>query len=476
VTVPTYDRSALQVGIVHLGVGGFHRSHQAFYLDALMSRGLAHKQAICGVGVLERDREMRDGLTSQDMLYTLTLAHPDGSRSTQVIGSMIEYLFGPDDPEAVVERMADPQVTIVSMTITAAGYKIDPATGAFQVDDHEVAHDLAGGVPLTVFPYIVQALSTRRSRRIPPFTVMTCDNLPGNGDCARLAVTSFARAGNPELAKWIEDHVSFPNSMVDRITPFTTEADRAELTQRTGIIDACPVVSEPFIQWVLQDRFTDSRPPYERVGVTVVDDPGPYETMKLRMLNSAHQAMCYVALLAGHHYVHEAAADPLVVAFLRAYFAREVEPTMSPVPGLDSTHYGEMVLSRFANSQVKDTLARLGGKSSSAVPTLVFPMVHENLVAGRSVRLATAAIAAWAVFCGMTDEDGLSYTRNDPLEEVLLAAAEASQADPRQFVTVSGLFGDLSTRSEFVELFVNEVTQIRRDGVGALIRSLLDDE
>lgn len=262
---PGYDRSALRVGIVHVGVGGFHRAHQAMYLDRLMNDGAALDWAICGVGVLAADSRMRDALHAQDGLYTLVQKSADGSYEARVIGSIIEYLLAPDDPERVIERMADPQVRIVSLTVTEGGYNINAVTGEFDGGNSDVEQDLApGAVPRTTFGLVIEALFRRRSRDLAPFTVMSCDNIQGNGDVARRSFAAFAALRDPELGAWVRDHVHFPNCMVDRITPVTTDADKDQVATRFGVEDRWPVVCEPFTQWVLEDAFGDGRPPWGR--------------------------------------------------------------------------------------------------------------------------------------------------------------------------------------------------------------------
>jgi len=265
---PTYDRSQVCTGIVHIGVGGFHRAHQAVYLDRLMNEGKALDWGISGVGLLAHDRRMHEVMTEQDCLYTLVVKHPDGSLHPRVVGSIVQYLFAPDDPEAVLELMAAPSTRIVSLTITEGGYLVHPVTGGFDAADPASQKDLqAGSTPSTAFGYITEALSRRRERNVPPFTVMSCDNIPGNGAVAHKMIGAFARLKDPELADWLDREVSFPNSMVDRITPVTTEADRALLAEQFGLEDAWPVVCEPFTQWALEDNFSNGRPPFEDVGV-----------------------------------------------------------------------------------------------------------------------------------------------------------------------------------------------------------------
>ena len=372
---PAYDRDLVTTGVVHVGVGGFHRAHQAMYQDRLMNEGTALNEGealdwgICGVGVMPADQAMKQALDAQDGLYTLVLKHSDGTYEPRVIGSIVEYLFAPGDPEAVIEKMAAPPTRIVSLTITEGGYNISDITGEFDVANPAVVRDLdPGAVPRTTFGLVTEALRRRWERGVAPFTIMSCDNLQGNGDLARRAFTAFARLRDPELGDWVEREVRFPNSMVDRITPATTDADRAEVRDRFGIDDRWPVVCEPFTQWVLQDDFTAGRPPYEAAGVQVVADVEPYELMKLRLLNASHQALCYFGYLCGYRLVHEAAQDPLFRAFLLGYMDDEATPTLPPVPGVDLEEYKHTLIERFSNPQVRDTIARLCAEARTGSP------------------------------------------------------------------------------------------------------------
>jgi mannitol 2-dehydrogenase len=306
VSRPIYDRSQVSVGIVHFGVGGFHRSHQAMYIDRLMNQGLALDWGICGVGVMPADKAMRDALCGQDGLYTLVLRHGPGRIEAQVIGSIIDYLFAPDDPERVLEVLTGPNCRIVSLTITEGGYNVDPVSGEFDVDNPAVRADLVpGAAPSTVFGFVVEALRRRKEKGILPFTVMSCDNVQSNGHVARSSILAFAALRDPELADWIGREVAFPNSMVDRITPTTTAEDIAEVRAEFGIDDAWPVVCEPFTQWALEDNFVDGRPALDKAGAQLTSDVEPYERMKLRLLNASHQAIAYSGHLSGYVYAHE---------------------------------------------------------------------------------------------------------------------------------------------------------------------------
>jgi len=473
VPTPTYDRSAVSVGIVHLGVGGFHRAHQAMYLDRLMNEGRALEWGICGVGVLPSDRRMAEVMAAQDCLYTLVTKDSDGTWEPRVVGSIVEYLLAPDDPEAVVERMAAPTTRIVSLTITEGGYNFHHVTGEFDAASPDVVHDLTDPTtPRTSFALVVEALVRRRERGIAPFTVMSCDNIQGNGDVARRMFTAFARLRDAELGDWVAAQVSFPNSMVDRITPQTTDEDRAEIERRFGVTDGWPVVCEPFTQWVLEDSFGDGRPPYEQVGVQVVDDVEPYELMKLRLLNASHQGLCYFGYLAGFRLVHEVAQDPLFAEFLLAYMQREATPTLMPVPGIDLDEYQHTLIARFSNGEVRDTVARLCAESSDRIPKWLLPVIRAQLGTGGEIARSAAIVASWARYAEGVDEAGEPIEVVDRLAERLTATALRQADDPLAFVRDRELFGDLVDDERFVAAYQLALTSLHDDGARATLQLL----
>ncbi|MDF2829585.1 MAG: mannitol dehydrogenase, partial [Mycobacterium sp.] len=302
---PGYNRREVGIGIVHFGVGGFHRAHQAMYVDRLLQTGEANEWGICGVGVLPGDRKMADVMSAQDGLYTLLALRADGGREARVIGSIVDYRYAPDDPEGVIELIAAPTTRIVSLTITEGGYSIDDAG------------------PDSVFGLVTAALARRQERGLPSPTIVSCDNIEGNGTVARKAFTAYAEREHPSLAGWMAEHTQFPNSMVDRITPATSPEVIETVESEFDVQDQWPVAAEPFTAWVLEDHFSDGRPKFEDVGVMLVDDVMPYELMKLRLLNAGHQALCYFAYLAGYRLVHDAAGDPLFAEFLQRYMDEE---------------------------------------------------------------------------------------------------------------------------------------------------------
>lgn len=473
VELPGYSRRNVRAGIAHIGVGGFHRAHQAMYVDRLLEHG-AIDWGICGVGMLDQDARMRDVMAAQDCLYTLVLKSAGGVRQARVIGSIVEYLHVPDDRAAAVERLADPAIRVVSLTITEGGYNVHRSTGEFDVGHAGVVQDLAApSQPTTVFGLVVEALRVRRERGAEPFTVMSCDNIPGNGDIARIAFTTFARLRDPELAEWIGKHVAFPNSMVDRITPVTSMDDIEELRNRFGVLDQWPVVAEPWEQWVLEDRFSAGRPAYENAGVQMVDDVIPYELMKLRLLNCTHQAMCYFGYLSGYTYAHEAVADPSIRRLLVDYMDREATPTLPPVPGVDLVAYKASLLERYANPDVRDTLARLCADSSDRIPTWLVPVVREQLATGGDVRLCAAVIASWARYAEGVDERGEAIDVVDQLRERVMTAARRDRTEPGAFLADRELFGDIADDARFVDAFVEAIGLIRAKGARAALREIV---
>jgi mannitol 2-dehydrogenase len=473
VPAPAYDRDLVTPGMVHIGVGSFHRAHQAMYHDQLMNQGTALDWGICGVGVLPGDLLMKRALEAQDGLYTLVLKHNDGTWEPRIIGSIVEYLYAPDDPEAVIEKMAAPATRIVSLTITEGGYNVNDITGEFDAANPDVARDLAPRVvPRTVFGLVTEALRRRWTRGLAPFTIMSCDNLPGNGQLSKTVFTAFARLRDPELASWVERETRFPDSMVDRITPATTDADRAEIRDRFGIDDQWPVVCEPFTQWVLQDTFAAGRPPYERAGVQVVGDVQPYDLMKLRLLNGSHQAMCYFAYLPGCRLVDEAAQDPLFRAFLLGYMDSEATPTLAPVPGVDLGDYKRTLIERLANPQIRDTIARLCAESSDRIPKFLLPVIRAQLATGGEIRRSAAVVASWARYAEGTDERGEPIEVVDRLADRLMRTARRQRSDPLAFIADRELFGDLADDQRFVAAYASALASLHLRGARATLESL----
>ena len=475
VPVPTYDRSPVTTGIVHLGVGGFHRAHEAMYVDRLLESGQGSDWGITGVGLLPQDRSMLEVMRAQDCLYTLVVKDSDGSLDPKVIGSIVDYLFAPEDPEGVLARMTDPATRIVSLTVTEGGYHVNQATGAFDPSDPAIQSDIAAtGTPTTAFGFLTEALARRRAAGVEPFAVMSCDNIQGNGHVAREMITAFARLRDEELGDWIGQEVAFPNSMVDRITPVTTDADRALLAQQFGVEDAWPVVCEPFTQWALEDHFPTGRPPFEDVGVQVVEDVAPYELMKLRLLNASHQALCYLGYLSGYHYAHEVAADPMFRRFLLDYMDREATPTLAPLPGVDLPAYKHQLIERFANPEVKDTLARLCAESSDRIPKWLVPVIRHQLEQGGEVRNSALVVAAWARYAEGVDEAGEPIDVVDRRRDAVMERARRQADDPLAFLEDRDLFHDLHDQPRFTEHYLAALRSLHDIGARATLESWID--
>jgi mannitol 2-dehydrogenase len=467
---PTYARSTRRPPIVHFGVGGFHRAHQAVYLDDIFERRISSEWAEHGIGVLPGDRRMAEALIPQDWLYTVVERSAERD-SARVIGSLAGYTFAPDNPQQVLQMLADPATRIVSLTITEGGYLVDDKTGVFDATHPAIREDVDRHAPRTVFGYIVAGLELRKDSGLPPFTVLSCDNLQGNGSVARTAVVSFARLGDETLATWIDANVAFPNGMVDRITPQTTDADRAMLAQTFGIVDAWPVVTEPFKQWVIEDHFSNGRPPLEEVGVQIVSDVHPYETMKLRLLNASHQAMAYLGYLAGYRYAHEVMGDADFVTFLTRFMDEEVTPLLPAVPGIDLAEYKQTLLQRFANPKIADTLARLATDGSDRMPKFVLPSLSEALAQGRPHRLLTLVVAGFCRYLRGVDEQGQPIVLQDSRADELRTLATQSQADPRPLLSVRRVFGDLSQNEAWVAELTASLHQLDQFGAKSTVSS-----
>lgn len=477
VITPRYDRSAVTPGIVHIGVGNFHRAHQALVLDRLMSEGSALDWGIRGVALLPSDEPLVRRMQEQDCLYTLVEKSPDGTWDYRVIGSILDVLWAPDDPASVIEALADPRIRIVSLTITEGGYNVDRLTGEFIADSPAVVADLApGAVPTTVFGVIVEALRRRRTAGTPAFTVLSCDNIQHNGDVARRMFLAFAGLRDADMADWMEQQVAFPNSMVDRITPVTTPADVAAVSEALGVQDECPVVCEPFFQWVVEESFPAGRPPWEDAGVQVTRDVTPYEKMKLRLLNASHQGLCYFSRLAGYEYVHDAMTWPELRTFLRRFMDEEQTPTLDPVPGVALDAYKAELIDRFSNPQVRDTVARLCAESSDRIPKWLLPAVRDRLAQDGDVRLAAAIVASWARYAEAVDESGAAIEVVDPLRDELVPIAQRQKDDPTAFLDNRRLFGDLVEDPRFRDPYLAALDRLHSRGSRETVAWLLSNQ
>lgn len=446
--IPRYDRDALVPRILHVGVGGFHRAHMALYTEeAAAEEG---DWGIRGIGLLEGDRRMAEVLRVQDHLYTLIERDSNGS-NVRIVGSIVDYTLAAGEVDVFAERVADPHLAILSLTITEGGYS------------------LAGGNP--TIEAIVVGLAARRAVGASPLTILSCDNVPGNGDTARAAVMALAERHGAELVRYVED-CTFPNSMVDRITPQTKDHDRKWLQDEVGIDDAWPVVCERFRQWVIEDRFAAGRPRWEDAGVLFTDRVHEWELYKLRMLNASHSAMAYLMALAEVVYVDEAVALPHVRRFLERFLADEAIPTLAAIAGHPPAEYAETVLQRFTNTGVRDQIARLCIDGTSKLRSFLIPTVEMQLERGGSVRCATLALAAWARYLATVPP---ALRAPDSRGERAARLAGRSLADPSAFLELDEVFTPMVRgNSRFIAEFAAAAADLaEHEPHGAIERALM---
>jgi mannitol 2-dehydrogenase len=463
VDVPKYQRSALKPGIVHFGVGNFHRAHQAIYLDDLFNMGDSLDWALVGAGVMPSDGIMREKLASQD--YLTTVVEQEAHRNVaRVTGPMIDFV-SPADKATLRRTLADSAIRIVSLTVTEGGYFIDSATGKFNSRDPAIVRDASHpDAPATVFGIIVQALADRRRAGTPPFTVMCSDNIPHNGVVTRNTVVGLARLIDPKLASWITDNVSFPNSMVDRITPATGDAEREFVRKEFAIEDQWPVLCEEFKQWVMEDKFPTGRPNFHKVGVQFVPDVTPYELTKLRILNGGHAAIAYPAGLLDIQFVHEAMEHPLIAAFLRKLEHEEIIPHVPIVPEMSREDYLALIVRRFSNPKIKDTIRRIALDGSNRQPKFILPVVSDRLAAGKEVKGLALVGASWARYCAGKSDSGTEIAPNDPNWGRLQSFAKRAESEPEAFLSMDEIFGPIAKEKRYVSAFVEAYRLLQSRG------------
>ncbi|TNC73297.1 mannitol dehydrogenase family protein [Rubellimicrobium roseum] len=469
---PGYDRASLTPGILHVGVGNFHRAHMQVYLDRLFNAGRDHDFAIVGAGVRSADAAMRDRLLAQDGLTTVVELDPSGL-SARVVGSMIDFV--PVEAEAVIAAMADPRIRIVSTTVTEGGYYVDAKTDGFAADHPDIRHDAANpDAPRTVFGMVLAALRRRRDAGVPPFTFLSCDNLPENGHVASRTITGLARLQDAGFAEWVAANVAFPNSMVDCITPATSDRERRMVADKFGITDAVPVACEPFRQWVLEDNFPQGRPAWEEVGAEFVQNVAQYELMKLRILNGGHAAIAYPGALLGHHFVHDAMADPRISSWLDALTRREIQPTLKPIEGVSYDAYRELIAERFSNPEVGDTIPRLCLDGSNRQPKFILPTARQALEEGRPYEGLALEVALWCRYCAGTTEAGEAIAPNDENWADLNARALAAKDDPSAFLSNTLVFGPLGQDPRFAEAFGRHLRSLWTNGTEATLAAYVN--
>lgn len=465
---PRYDRSALTPGIVHIGLGNFHRAHQAWYLHRLMQQGAALDWAIIGAGVRPYDAAMRDKLLAQDCLTTLIELDPSGT-SAEVIGSMIDYLPIEDGNGPLIRQMADPAIRIVSLTVTEGGYYLDATSGEFDTGHEDIRHDASTpDAPRTVFGAIVAALKLRRDAGVGPFTALSCDNLQGNGEILRQCVVGLARLSDAGLADWINSNGAFPNSMVDCIVP-ATGPEVIEQARALGIEDAAPVTHENFRQWVIEDRFCAGRPEWEQIGATLTDDVHSYESMKIRILNGGHQVLANVGELLSVPTIADCMQDTQIAAFFRKVQTEEILPYVQAVPGMTPAAYLELIARRFANPAIRDTTRRVAFDGSSRHTGFVLPTLRDALACGGSVQGLALVEALWARMCAGQREDGATMEPNDPHWDALQETALQARSEPAAWLEQRAYYGDLAAQTEFANAFIDWLSLLWSDGCRAAL-------
>jgi mannitol 2-dehydrogenase len=473
--VPGYDPASLKAGIVHFGVGNFHRAHQAVYLDDLFNLGLDHDWALIGAGVRAADDMMRQKLEAQDWLTTVVEQEANVS-TARVTAPMIGHL-PVGISAAIIAKLADPAIRIVSLTITEGGYYIDPATQRFDPTHPDIVADAKDLLtqPKTVFGLILAGIKRRRDVGIEPFTVMSCDNIPGNGQVTESAVVGLAQLIYPELARFVRENVAFPNGMVDRITPATGDRERSLLSETFGIEDRWPVFCESFKQWVLEDDFPAGRPALEKVGVQFVPDVAPFEHMKIRILNGGHATIAYPAALMDIHFVHEAMENALVRGFLEKVEREEIIPIVPPVPDTDLGEYYQLIDRRFSNPKIGDTITRLCLDGSNRQPKFILPSAADRLAQGKSVAGLALVSAFWARYCFGTTDSGKPIAPNDPSWTRLTAEAKRAKDDPTAWLAMTDIFGGLAREPVYVEAFSHALDTIWAIGTKATLEAYLAD-
>jgi fructuronate reductase len=470
---PGYDRSATRIGMVHLGIGAFHRAHQAVVIEDRLEAG----ESDWGIAAASlRSPDTRDALAPQDWLYTMAVRSAAGE-DLRVIGALREGHVAPEDPEALVARMAHPDTRIVSLTVTEKGYCHDPATGTLNETHPDILADLAApGRPKTAIGFLAAALERRRQAGLPAFTVLCCDNLPANGRTVKRVLDRFAALRDPELGRWVADHVLCPSSMVDRIVPATTDEDRARITTSLGMEDRWPVVTEPFLQWVVEDRFALGRPDLAAAGVTLVRDVTPFEHMKLRLLNGSHSTMAYLGYLAGHVTIADTIGVPAMARLVRRLMDEEITPTLAMPAGTDLEGYKDALIARFRNPALKHRTAQIAMDGSQKLPQRLLGTVRDRLAAGAPIPLLAVAIAGWMRFAMGWDEKCEPITLNDPMAQRILTAANAAGADATRLAAalmgIREIFGtDLPGDPRFTGPVTAALTMILDKGAAAAIEA-----
>lgn len=461
---PNYIRSNLSAGILHIGVGNFHRAHLSWYLHRLMQKDLAKDWAIIGSGITQYDVKMREGLQVQDFLTTLIELDPEGNQSCEVVGPMIGYVPVEKNNQKLIFAMSDSNIRIVSLTVTEGGYFLDE-NGDFNLKHPDIIHDINNpDIPKTVFGVIVSALKNRKKNNIGPFTGLSCDNLMQNGNKLKQAIIGIAKEQDLELSEWINQNCTFPNAMVDCIVPRTGEIE-IDIVRNLGIEDLAPVSHEDFRQWVIEDKFCKGRPPWEKVGVQFSDNVHGYEDQKIRILNGGHQILANAAELLNIETVRDAMKNKMIVSLLEKIEKDEIIPHIKPVPGYTPLEYYELIASRFSNPSIQDTTRRVAFDGSSRHAGFLVPSIKDGIKHNISIIGLSLAEALWARMCEGTREDGSIIEPNDPHWEKLNACAKKSKENPLEWLEQLEIYGDTSKDDKFRDYFSKWLKMIYQEGV-----------
>jgi mannitol 2-dehydrogenase len=473
IDVPTYDRSTLQRGVVHIGAGNFHRAHQAVYFDDLARSGISNQWGVAGVSL--RSRDVKDLLSAQDGLYTVVLRGHD-RQTARVVGSIGSYHYAPYDSAAVRAALADPRTRIVSLTITGNGYFLDPVTREFDADNPDVRADLfAINSFATAWAYLAEALDRRRRAGIAPFTVLCCDNIPDNTQAARTALVSFAALKDPGLGRWIDTHVAFPSTMVDRITPRTSNSERQFVERTFGIADKWPVLTEPYCQWIIEDAFCDGRPPLDEVGAQFVADVSDHKLVKTRLLNGTHLAIACLATLAGYQRTDEAMSDQVIFEYVEQLMRDEIQPLLPAVPEMNTDAYRNTLLTRLSNPRMGDQLSRLARRGSTKMSSFLLPSLQEAIAQGRPHTLLMLALAGWARYLRGYDLKGCKILIDDPQSALLTKLAITGGKNPDPLLRHE-IFTELRLVPTFAERLGDMIANIDEHGVLPTLRRALRND
>ncbi|MEP1489608.1 MAG: mannitol dehydrogenase family protein [Algibacter sp.] len=471
VSTPSFDRDQIKTSIAHIGVNNFHRAHQASYMHELIENHNELNYGICGIDLLDSNRKIYNILKDQDGLYTLITKDTEGLHKTKVIGSIIEYFFGPENPMAVIERLANPDIKIISLTIAEDGYHLNEITGEFDQKHPNVAEDVINPFyPKTVFGYLTQAFKLRKQRGVPGCTILSCDNIKDNGDTMKHSFFKYVNKNEPKLLAWLKENTTFPNTMVDRIAPITQSKDIEALKKDFSIDDQWPVVCESFSNWVIEDHFFQEKPNWEKVGVQFVKNIEPYQNMKLQLLNAGHTILGVLGMLHGYRTVHEAANDDDFMLFLKDFMDKEVSPTLIKAENVVIEAYKTTLVSRFKNQHINDSLSRICNESSAKIPLFILSTLNKQLLKDKTINSIAFVIAAWCKYHDGIDDQGNTYKISDSISNTLIRMAALSQQSPIKFLEIESIFNGLSTNMVFTEKYLTYLSYIRTHSIKDAIR------